>query len=357
MYAYVTYIVLMIVYSANNLPYSALSGVMTGDVAERTSLSSYRFVFAMLSQLIIQGARAADGARTSATATTRTGYQVTMGIFSVLAVVFFIITFATTKERMQPDPTQQSSIKQDFGDLLRNGPWMAMFVLTIVLFITLSLRGGVMLYYFKYYVQPTRTCSAWFNRGAAPAVTIVGVVALQAARACAIGQAQRCSSSGLSLTVLFTALFVFLPPTAVPAIIVDGRASAVRVRLHHPAAVGDDGRRRRLLRVEDRPPRDGDRLLGHRLRPEGGARLRRRDRRLAAVALRLRAERGADRARARRHPLHGEHLPGRSFLLCVICLFFYKIGKTEEMQIDTDLTERRRRLLTAPVSGSPVVAP
>ena len=54
-YAYITYIVLMMVYSANNLPYSALSGVMTGDLGERTSLSSYRFVFAMLAQLIIQG--------------------------------------------------------------------------------------------------------------------------------------------------------------------------------------------------------------------------------------------------------------------------------------------------------------
>src|ERR687890_54686 len=54
-WAYVTYIVLMMVYSANNLPYSALSGVMTGDVAERTSLSQYRFVAAMISQLIIQG--------------------------------------------------------------------------------------------------------------------------------------------------------------------------------------------------------------------------------------------------------------------------------------------------------------
>src|SRR5512139_280317 len=54
-YAYVTYIGLMAVYSANNLPYSALSGVMTGDLGERTSLSSYRFVCAMTAQLIIQG--------------------------------------------------------------------------------------------------------------------------------------------------------------------------------------------------------------------------------------------------------------------------------------------------------------
>ena len=55
LYAYITYIALMMVYSANNLPYSALSGVITGDLTERTSLSSYRFVFAMSAAFIIQG--------------------------------------------------------------------------------------------------------------------------------------------------------------------------------------------------------------------------------------------------------------------------------------------------------------
>jgi Na+/melibiose symporter-like transporter len=54
-WAYVTYILLMVVYSANNLPYSALSGVMTADIGERTALSQYRFVAAMLGQLVIQG--------------------------------------------------------------------------------------------------------------------------------------------------------------------------------------------------------------------------------------------------------------------------------------------------------------
>ena len=56
------------------------------------------------------------------------GYQITMGIFAVLAVLFFFMTFATTKERVQPDPAQKSTIAQDFGDLTRNGPWLAIFV-------------------------------------------------------------------------------------------------------------------------------------------------------------------------------------------------------------------------------------
>src|SRR4051812_32648184 len=117
-YAYVTYILLMMVYSANNLPYSALSGVMTGDAVERTSLSSYRMLFAMLSQLVIQGA-ALPMVKYFGKGNDALGYKFTMGIFSVLAIIFFVVTFLTTRERVQPDPKQKSSIRQDFADLLR----------------------------------------------------------------------------------------------------------------------------------------------------------------------------------------------------------------------------------------------
>src|SRR3954464_10144662 len=150
-YAYVTYILMMMVYSANNLPYSALSGVMTGDVVERTSLSSYRMVGAMASQLVVQGLALPMVAKFGG-GNDALGYKVTMGIFSALAVLFFLITFATTRERVVPDPSQKSSIKQDFADLLKNGPWKVMFALTIILFVTLALRGSVMVYFFKYYV-------------------------------------------------------------------------------------------------------------------------------------------------------------------------------------------------------------
>ena len=115
-YAYITYIVLMMIYSANNLPYSALSGVMTGNLSERTSLSSYRFVFAMLAQLIIQGL-ALPMVHYFGKGDSALGYQWTMGIFSALAVVLFFITFASTKERIQPNPAQKASVKQHFSDL------------------------------------------------------------------------------------------------------------------------------------------------------------------------------------------------------------------------------------------------
>lgn len=209
-YAYVTYIALMMVYSANNLPYSALSGVMTGDMAERTSLSSYRFVFAMIAQLVIHGLALpmvlyfgqGDNAK---------GYQVTMGIFAMLAVVFFFITFTTTKERIQPPPGQKAPVRQHFADLLKNGPWLAMFVLTLVLFITLSMRGSVVLYYFTYYVGRQGLFS-WFNVLGTTA-TIVGIFF---SKPLAMRYGKRdVFVGGLAGTALFTAVFLFLPPGAV----------------------------------------------------------------------------------------------------------------------------------------------
>jgi GPH family glycoside/pentoside/hexuronide:cation symporter len=352
MYAYITYIVLMIVYSANNLPYSALSGVMTGNVTERTSLSSYRFVFAMLSQLIIQ-TLALPMVKYFGNGSDAHGYQVTMGIFSVLAIIFFTITFFSTKERVLPDPSQHSSIKQDFGDLLRNGPWKAMFALTIVLFITLSLRGGVMVYYFKYFVRREDLFSLFNLVGTG--FTIVGVV-LSKPLAVRMGK-RKLFIIGLSFTVLFTALFVFLPATAVPVIIVMEGLRQFAYGFTIPllwammADVADysewmNGRRATAI-VFSAIIFGLKAGLGF-----GGA--------IGAYLLTLYGY--VPNAVQTEHALDGIRytasiFPAAAFFLCVICLFFYKIGKKEEMQIDTDLTERRRRFAPSPVPVSPVVVP
>jgi len=151
-YAYITYILLMLVYSANNVPYAALSGVITGNMAERNSLSSVRFIVVTLATLAIQGFTLPMvnhfGQGNSAK-----GYQITMGIFSVLAVIFFLITFFTTKERIVPAPEQKTPLKQDIADLLKNRPWLIMFLVFIVMFIFLGIRNSILLYYFKYYLD------------------------------------------------------------------------------------------------------------------------------------------------------------------------------------------------------------
>ena len=151
-YALITYIILVVVYSANNLPYAALSGVLTGNIAERNSISSYRFVAVMVAQFVVQVLLLplvlilGDGDKTK-------GFENTMTLFAAVGVVFFIITFLTTKERVIPKPEQKSSVREDLGDLARNRPWIAMLVLTILVFVTLSLKGGSYVYYFENYIS------------------------------------------------------------------------------------------------------------------------------------------------------------------------------------------------------------
>jgi Na+/melibiose symporter-like transporter len=154
-WACLTNVMLMTLYSANNTPYSAMSGVMTGDVNERTSLSSFRFVAAMIAQLIVGGftlplvAKFGHGNNSK-------GWQMTMGLWAVVCLALFAITFLATRERIQPDPKQKSDPRQDFSGLLKNGPWIAMFILTLAHFAMLAMRGGTLFYYFQYFVNQDR---------------------------------------------------------------------------------------------------------------------------------------------------------------------------------------------------------
>lgn len=152
-YAYVTYTMMMMVYTAVNVPYAALMGVMTTNTVERTSLASFRFIGAFSGGLFV-----------TATATylieyfgngmdSAVGYQITVGIYSVLAAVLFILTFAGTKERLQP-PVQRNKLKDDLKDIISNGPWFIMLAANISFLIFNSLREAAMIFYFRYYVGP-----------------------------------------------------------------------------------------------------------------------------------------------------------------------------------------------------------
>jgi Na+/melibiose symporter-like transporter len=163
-YAFVTYVLLVLIYSANNLPYAALSGVLTGNMAQRNSLSSYRFVAVMIAQFIIQALLLplvlimGDGDKAL-------GFANTMTLFSVVGVIFFIITFLTTKERIVPTPEQSSSILQDLTDLFKNKPWIVMLALTILVFITLAFKGGMYVYYFQNYASEQHLAAFLSNIG------------------------------------------------------------------------------------------------------------------------------------------------------------------------------------------------
>ena len=154
-YAWVTYFLVGVVYSLINLPYSSLMGVISADPDERTSVSSYRFIGAYSAGLIVNLVTLKlvtlfGGGK--AQTQQQTGFAITMGLYALVAMVLFFVTFASTKQRVAPTKNQHSSLVQDLGDVVTNVPWLILFLLGIFTLSSVSVRGAVIAYYFKYYV-------------------------------------------------------------------------------------------------------------------------------------------------------------------------------------------------------------
>lgn len=159
-YAYATYGLMMMVYSAVNVPYASLMGVMSPDPKVRTELSSYRMTFAFGGSILvlllveplveifgkIQGPALPD---------TRFGWQMAAVVFAAIAVIMFFCTFAWTRERVKPIKETTNRLKDDMLDLLKNRPWWILLGAGIAAQIFNSIRDGSAVYYFKYYVEGT----------------------------------------------------------------------------------------------------------------------------------------------------------------------------------------------------------
>jgi GPH family glycoside/pentoside/hexuronide:cation symporter len=150
-YAYATYVLFFLCYTAINIPYSALMGVITPDTQERAELSSLRFVGAFGVALLVQTftpsfARALGGENA------QRGWQLAMLVYGAVACALFYLCFASTKERVLPPPHQNSSVREDFRALSHNAPWLVMLVLGTLVITGFALRGGTLYYYFKYYL-------------------------------------------------------------------------------------------------------------------------------------------------------------------------------------------------------------
>ncbi|HET7535835.1 MAG TPA: glycoside-pentoside-hexuronide (GPH):cation symporter [Candidatus Didemnitutus sp.] len=152
-YAYVTYVLLMILYSANNTPYSALMGVMTPNISDRANIARYRFVAAIFGQFAIQSFALPMVDKFGGGNDAR-GWAYTMAIFGSLMVICNFIVFFTTKERVLPNPEQKPSIKEDLKNVFGCKPWISMFVLTLAVFTMLVVRGTSLYYLFSYYLDP-----------------------------------------------------------------------------------------------------------------------------------------------------------------------------------------------------------
>ena len=230
-YATISYVLLMTVYSFNNIPYTSLGGVMTSDIRERTEITTIRFVVVTIAQFVVQGLTLPLVDHFSEGSTLQHGWFTTISIFAAIAFVFFIITFLVSKERISPPPTQRVDIKEDIKSTVSNVSWNSMALLTFALFITLAMWGSAMNFYFQYNVDQkslydflsnfitleedeaySMGFSAFNMMGAF--VQFMGVICLSRYLANKHGK-KKTFIVCLSMTAFFTAMFYIPSPTDV----------------------------------------------------------------------------------------------------------------------------------------------
>lgn len=166
-YAYVTYTLVFMAYTAINIPYGALMGVLSSNSLERTSASTFRFILAFFGGLVVQLCTlplveyfgggmvevVKDGATIEKVADPQTGFFWTVVCYAVLAVILFTITFLTTKERVQPEQKENVALSQDVKDLLKNWPWIVLLFVGLFQILAGWTRGSATAYYFEYFVD------------------------------------------------------------------------------------------------------------------------------------------------------------------------------------------------------------
>ncbi|MGD8781347.1 MAG: MFS transporter [Ignavibacteria bacterium] len=214
-YAYITFTLVMMAYTAVNIPYSALMGVISPNSQERTSVSTYRFVLAFVGAFIVQGLTLPlveffGGGNQAA------GFPMTMGVYGILACILFYITFATTRERVIVSAAQKSSLKEDIKNLIKNRPWMYLLIMGIFTLGYIIIRSGSILYYFKYYIGDEVTASLFM---------VLGTVAVIAGVACTQFFSKKFGKKRfylwvMGLTTVLTMFFYFVPKEQITLIFI-----------------------------------------------------------------------------------------------------------------------------------------
>jgi len=149
-YAYVTYVGVMLAFTLVNVPYSALLAVISPSAEERTKATTYRLALAGTGSLLV-AALATPLTRWLGGGDELLGFRLTMGIFAVASVLLFWFTFATTKERIKAN-VQPTSVKNDFGTLLSNRSWIALAIACVLIVVAVVARFASSIFYVKYYL-------------------------------------------------------------------------------------------------------------------------------------------------------------------------------------------------------------
>lgn len=168
-YAYVTYGVVMLCFTAINVPYSALLAVISPSSEERTKATQYRFVFASLGVLLV-GAATRPMVEWLGGSDEVLGFRLTIAIFAVLSIAFFWTTFLLTRERIAPT-AEHTSVTSDFKLLIANPNWRILVVSGILFVVFYNTRISSAVYYAKYYMMSGDTKVLWWMDTASLIIT------------------------------------------------------------------------------------------------------------------------------------------------------------------------------------------
>lgn len=214
-YAYITLSLMMISYSAINIPYSALLGVLTPSSAERTSANSYRFAMALLPVFVIVNATTPLAEFFGGSANSPRGWQMAMVVYSSIAVVLFIATFLLTRERVAPTPHAPAAFRRDLRDLLANKPWLVLCAVGIAALTCNNIRGTVTIFYFEQVVPDGKDLFGPVMSSGAVAFILGVMVTSPLART--FGKKNFYMVSMLA-TAAAMAAFYFVPPDNIPLV-------------------------------------------------------------------------------------------------------------------------------------------
>ncbi|MBN1975093.1 MAG: MFS transporter [Sedimentisphaerales bacterium] len=161
-YAFITYMLMMMCYTVINVPYSSLMGVLSPSSRTRAVASSYRFVGAfaggfLISTFVRPLVKFLGGIDEAGNINYVNGFKWTMAIFAVISVIFFWITFIATKERVKPPKGQKTNVWEELGELVRNWPWIMLLIAAVLSTTFIALRSGTTLFFFKYVIKDPGT--------------------------------------------------------------------------------------------------------------------------------------------------------------------------------------------------------
>ena len=160
------------VYSAINVPYASLLGVMSPDSADRNTLATYRMTFAYIGSFLalllfmpLVNAFSGNDSHSSVygwLTAPQFGWLMAVVVIALVCILLFLGCFALTRERVKSVKKEKTSLKTDICDLLHNRPWWILLGAGVASLVFNSIRDGATVYYFKYYVDETSVGSITF---------------------------------------------------------------------------------------------------------------------------------------------------------------------------------------------------